>query len=128
MEPPARPVQDIDILTDEFELVLRDLQARISPLEGRFLFGLQETEDKGGGFLGGVPGKAAVEGGKIPENIAPPEKHALEPLFVGMCRGIIRNQGFLVDMAMGQNLCLHCGADELPCATYFDVHQGFPGF
>ena len=28
-------------------------------------------------------------------------------------------------LAMGQNLCLHFGADEHPCATYFDVHQGY---
>ena len=28
-------------------------------------------------------------------------------------------------MAMGQNLCLHFGADEHPCTTYFDVHQGY---
>ena len=28
-----------------------------------------------------------------------------------------------VDMAMGHNLCLH-GADEHPCTSYFDVHQG----
>ena len=26
---------------------------------------------------------------------------------------------------MGHNLCLHFGADEHPCATYFDVHQGY---
>ena len=28
-------------------------------------------------------------------------------------------------MAMGHNLCLHFGADEHPCTTYFDVHQGY---
>ena len=26
---------------------------------------------------------------------------------------------------MGQNLCLHFGADEHPCTTYFDVHQEY---
>ena len=26
---------------------------------------------------------------------------------------------------MGYNLCLHFGADEHPCTTYFDVHQGY---
>ena len=31
-------------------------------------------------------------------------------------------------LAMGQNLCLHFGADEHPCTTYFDVHQGNQGF
>ena len=31
-------------------------------------------------------------------------------------------------MAMGHKLCLHFGADEQPCSTYFDVHQGFPEF
>ena len=25
----------------------------------------------------------------------------------------------------GHNLCLHFGADEQPCTTYFDVHQGY---
>ena len=28
-------------------------------------------------------------------------------------------------MAMGHNLCVHFGADEHPCTTYFDVHQGY---
>ena len=28
-------------------------------------------------------------------------------------------------LAMGHNLCLHFGADEQPCTTYFDVHQGY---
>ena len=32
------------------------------------------------------------------------------------------------EMAMGHNLWLHFGVDEHPCTTYFDVHQGFPGF
>ena len=27
--------------------------------------------------------------------------------------------------AMGHNLWLHCGVDEHPFATYFDVHQGY---
>ena len=26
---------------------------------------------------------------------------------------------------MGPNLCLHFGADEHPCTTYSDVHQGY---
>ena len=26
---------------------------------------------------------------------------------------------------MGHKLCLHFGADEHPCTTYFDVHQGY---
>ena len=29
------------------------------------------------------------------------------------------------DVAMGHNLCLHFGADEHPCTTYSDVHQGY---
>ena len=28
-------------------------------------------------------------------------------------------------MAMGHNLWLHCGVDEHPFATYFNVHQGY---
>ena len=29
---------------------------------------------------------------------------------------------------MGHNLWLYFGADERPCTTYFNIHQGFPGF
>ena len=29
------------------------------------------------------------------------------------------------NLAMGHNLCLHCGADEHPSTTYFDAHQGY---
>ena len=29
------------------------------------------------------------------------------------------------EMAMGHNLCLHLRADEHPCTTYIDVHQGY---
>ena len=28
-------------------------------------------------------------------------------------------------VAVGHNLCLHFGEDELPCTTYVDVHQGY---
>ena len=29
------------------------------------------------------------------------------------------------EVAMGHNPCLHFGADEHPCATYFDAHQWY---
>ena len=29
------------------------------------------------------------------------------------------------NLVLGHNLCLHFGADEQPCTTYFDVHQGY---
>ena len=30
-----------------------------------------------------------------------------------------------VNMGMSHSLCLDLGADEHPCTTYFDVHQGY---
>ena len=30
-----------------------------------------------------------------------------------------------IHFTMGHNLCLHFGADEHPCTSYFDVHQGY---
>ena len=57
--------------------------------------------------------------GKAPDPIPRPSFKRISLFGCGCLWGWVKN------MAVGHNLCRHFGADEHPCATYFDVHQGY---